>query len=117
MKKVLILLVMLLGLAYADTYKLHLDTDGTEGTVEITAPDSVALKYTHDGTEVSPLAFRLDSIQVHAVDAANNVGAPAWLFIKIMPVNDNAPVVVSDTLVCLEGGSVNYTPTVTDSDN
>jgi len=116
MRKVFLLLMVVVGLATADTYKLYLDTDGGQGAV--TFPSDSVMNYQHDGSVVpTNVAWVLDSVQIHAVDAANNVGAPAWIFIKITPVNDHSPVVASDTLTVIEGGNVNYTPSVTDADN
>ena len=115
MKKVLLLTLMIIGLVSADSYTLSLITDGTQGTT--TLPTTTSLTYTHDGTEVSPEAFHLDSIKITATDAAGNVSDETWMFIRIMPVNDNAPVIESDTVVCLEGNSVTFSPKVTDKDN
>ena len=116
MNKVFLLLMIIVALATADTYKLFLDIDGTQGAA--TFPSDSIMKYQHDGSVVpTDVSWVLDSVQIHAVDANNNIGAPAWIFIKITPVNDHAPVVKSDTLTVIEGGNVTYTPVVTDDDN
>lgn len=116
MKKVLLGLVMLASLVMADTYTLHLDTDGGQGNA--TFPTTTSLKYQHDGSVVpTTVSWVLDSVEIHAVDAAANVGPKAWIFVKITPVNDNAPVMASDTITVVEGGNVTWSPTVTDADN
>ena len=116
MAKFLVLLFLLVSFSFADTYKLFLDVDGSQGNVTFVSDST--MKYTHDGSVVpTNVSFVLDSVQIHAVDAANNIGNPAWIFVKITPVNDNAPVVSSDTITVIEGGSIEYTPHVTDADN
>ncbi len=116
MKKVLLGLLLLVGLTMADTYTLHLDTDGGQGAV--TFPTATTMTYQHDGSVVpTNVSYVLDSVEVHAVDAASNVGPKAWIFVKITPVNDHAPEVKSDTVTVVEGGNVTWTPTVTDDDN
>jgi len=116
MRKVFLFLIILIALATADTYTLHLDTDGGQGAT--TFPTATSLKYQHDGSVVpTNVAWVLDSVEIHAVDAAGNVGPKAWIFVKITPVNDNAPIVASDTITVIEGGSVTWSPTVTDADN
>ena len=114
--KTLVIMLLLTVFAMADTYTLHLDTDGGQGAG--TFPTTTTLKYQHDGSVVpTNVSWVLDSVEIHAVDAASNVGPKAWIFIKITPVNDHAPVVASDTLTCIESGSVVYSPGVTDGDN
>ena len=116
MKKVILLMAVIMSFAMADSYKLFLDTDGGQGAA--TFPTDSSVTYQHDGSVVpTTVAWVLDSIQLHAVDAANNVGPTAWIFIKITPVNDNAPVVASDTVTVVEGGSKTWSPGVTDADN
>ena len=116
MKQFTLLLLLLVAFASADTYKLFLDQDGGQGTA--TFPTDSSITYTHDGSVVpTNVAWVLDSIQIHAVDAVNNIGLPAWIFVKITPVNDNAPVVASDTITVIEGGSKTWFPGVTDADN
>ena len=118
MKKMLLLLAIVVSFASADTYTLTIDQQPGQGTA--TLPTTTTIKYQHDGSVIPtdvPNGFVLDSIQVHAIDAASNVGPTAWLFIKITPVNDHAPVVISDTVTVVEGGSHTWGPTVTDGDN
>lgn len=116
MQKMIFILLFLVGIVFGDTYTLKLDTDGGQGN--LTFPTATKLKYQHDGSVVpTTVPWVLDSVQIHAVDAANNVGPKVWIYIKITPVNDHAPVVKSDTVTVIEGGSVTWTPTVTDDDN
>ena len=118
MKNLILFLLLMVGVTIADTYTLTIDKQGGQGTA--TLPTSTSIKYQHDGSVVPtdiPGGFALDSIQVHATDAANNVGPTAWLFIKITPVNDHAPIVKSDTITVIEGGSHTWSPVVTDGDN
>ena len=88
-------------------------TGPTQGTV--TFPTDSSLVYTHDGSEIGPVAV-LDSFQIHATDGAGNVGPDTWIFVTITPVDNQAPVIGSDTLTCAEGGSVTWSPSVTDAD-
>ena len=110
--KTLLILLLVIGASIAYTL-----SDGTSGPTQgtVTYPDSTSLLYTHDGSEIGPTMV-LDSFQVHATDAAGNVGPDAWIFVKITPVDNAAPIVSSDTIVCAEGGSVTWSPTVTDAD-
>ena len=95
-------------------YTLSAGTTGpTRGTISFPTPTSV--EYTHDGTEIG-LTMVLDSFQIKATDVAGNVGPDAWMYVKITPVDNQAPVIASDTLVCPEGGSVIFTPSVSDAD-
>jgi len=122
MKKLILILFLIIGLANADSYTLSLVTDGGQG--HCTFPTTTSLEYTHDGSVVptSPTVDAsgwtgvLDSIEIKATDEGSNEGV-AWLYIKIMPVNDHKPVITSDTLTCLEGNSVTFSPIVTDGDN
>ena len=116
MKKLILFLAIVVSFAMADTYTLTIDQQPGQGTA--TLPTTTTIKYQHDGSVVpTSVPFVLDSVQVHATDAASNVGPTAWLFIKVTPVNDNAPVVVSDTVTVIEGGSHTWGPVVTDADN
>ena len=112
MKKILLLLLLVTGIF---AYQLNNGSTGpTQGTV--TFPTPTTLLYTHDGSEIGPTMV-LDSFQINAEDVAGNVGPDAWIFVKITPVNNQAPVVMSDTLTCPEGGNVTWTPSVTDADD
>jgi len=111
MKKILLGL-LLISSTFAYTLQ-NGATGPTQGTV--TFPSSTELTYQHDGSEIGS-AMVLDSFQIHATDAANNVGPDAWIYVKITPVDNQAPVISSDTITVPEGGSINYSPSVTDVD-
>lgn len=116
MKNIIALILALVVISNADTYKLSIDKQGGQGTATVVSDST--LKYVHDGSVVpTNVPWVLDSIQVHAIDAANNVGNPAYIFVKITPVNDHAPEVKSDTITVQEGGTVTWKPTVIDADN
>lgn len=116
MKKVILLMTLIMSFAMADSYKLILDSDGGQGAA--TFPTDSSVTYQHDGSVVpTTIAWVLDSIRLHAIDAVNNVGSPTWIFVKITPVNDHAPVVLSDTVTVIEGGSKTWSSGVTDADN
>ena len=118
MYKFILAALLLISMASADSYKLHVDAQGGQGTVTILGSDSTEIKYQHDGSVVpTNVPWVLDSVYIHAVDAAGNTGPSAYIFVKITPVNDHAPVIKSDTITVQEGGSVTFTPTVTDADN
>lgn len=109
-----LLISLLLGVGIAVAYDLQLGATGpTQGTV--TFPTTTSLQYQHDGSEIGATMV-LDSFQIHATDVAGNVGPDAWIFVKITPVDNAAPVIASDTLTCAEGGSVIWSPSVTDAD-
>jgi hypothetical protein len=116
-KKIGISALVIAAVVFAlDTYTLSLVKDGVQG--KVTFPTTTSLKYTHGGSIVPVgVPFVLDSFQLKAVDAASNVSAPAWIFVKVTPVNDHAPVIKSDTIICVEGGSITWSPIVTDADN
>jgi len=136
MKIITLLVLLITSFVMADTYVLSADADSLAltGQGTLTFPTATSFKYQHDGTVVptSPVVKQvthpsgtgtvdwtgvLDSVCIVATDAAGNVSAPKWIFIYLCPVNDNAPVITSDTLTCFEGSSVSFTPTVTDADN
>ena len=115
MKKIVMLVIALSMFIMADSYTLSLVTDGGQGTT--TFPSATSFKYQHDGSIVpTNVVFVLDSIEIKATDEAGNTGI-ATMFIKITPVNDQAPFIKSDTLTVQEGKSTTFTPTVTDGDN
>ena len=116
MKKVFLMVIAITTLILADSYTLTIDQQGGQGTATLPTPTSI--KYQHDGSVVpTDTTFVLDSIQVHATDEKPNVGPSAWIFIKITPVNDNAPEVQSDTVTVIEGGTKTWSPLVIDKDN